>query len=70
MRSRSNIVFRIRDDNKLAAKFIQEAESAGFVGLEAFTNTSTCCISLNNHTPFEGVYAMIAFMETFKRHNL
>lgn len=69
LRSRSNIMCKIGQGNStLIAKFMQEVQAAGFVGLTEVA-AGSCCITLNNHTPFEGVFALIALMNTFKSQN-
>ena len=68
-RSRINITFRIRDDAELEAKFAQEAQAAGLVGLKGHDWVGGCRITLNSHMPFEGIYTLIDFMQAFKSKN-
>ena len=69
-RSRINITFRIRNGAAtLEAKFAQEAGEVGLIGLKGHDWVGGCRITLNNHCPFEGVYALIDFMQAFKARN-
>ena len=68
-RSRINITFRIRNNEALETKFAQEAQAAGLIGLAGHSWVGACRITLNNHMPFEGVYALIDFMQAFKASN-
>ena len=72
-RSRINITFRIRNNPSLEAKFVKEGAEVGLLGLKAPQCPWVCdgCrITLNNSMPFEGVYAVIAFMEAFRSRNI
>ena len=72
-RSRINITFRIRCNPSLEAKFVQEGAEAGLLGLKAPQCPWVCNgarITLNNSMPFEGVYAVIDFMNAFRARNI
>ena len=60
MRSRINVTFRIGDKNEaLEAKFAQDAEKAGLLGLKGHAWVGGCRVTLNNAMPFEAVYRLI-----------
>ena len=72
-RSRVNITFRIRNNPSLEAKFVKEGEEAGLLGLKAPQCPWVCDgarATLNNSMPFEGVYALIDFMNAFRARNV
>ena len=67
-RSRMNVPFRLRDD-KLDAKFLQEAEARGLSQLKGHRSVGGMRASIYNAMPMEGVEALIGFMEEFRvRH--
>jgi len=67
-RSRMNVPFRMRDD-KLDAKFLQEAEARGLSQLKGHRSVGGMRASIYNAMPVEGVEALIEFMEEFRRRN-
>ena len=67
-RSRMNVPFRMRDD-KLDAKFLQEAEARGLSQLKGHRSVGGMRASIYNAMPMEGVEALVGFMEEFRaRH--
>jgi phosphoserine aminotransferase len=67
-RSRMNVPFRMRDD-KLDAKFLQEAEARGLSQLKGHRSVGGMRASIYNAMPMDGVEALVGFMEEFrKRH--
>jgi phosphoserine aminotransferase len=67
-RSRMNVPFRLRDD-KLDAKFLQEAEARGLSQLKGHRSVGGMRASIYNAMPMDGVAALVEFMEDFaKRH--
>jgi phosphoserine aminotransferase len=67
-RSRMNVPFRLRDE-KLDAKFLQEAEARGLSQLKGHRSVGGMRASIYNAMPFEGVEALVEFMEEFRaRH--
>ncbi|HUQ28323.1 MAG TPA: 3-phosphoserine/phosphohydroxythreonine transaminase [Usitatibacter sp.] len=67
-RSRMNVPFRLRDD-KLDAKFLQEAEARGLSQLKGHRSVGGMRASIYNAMPAEGVEALLGFMEEFRaRH--
>jgi len=64
-----NITFRIKDDDALEAKFINEAQEAGLRELKGHRILGGCRASLFNAMSMEGVEALISFMENFKKEN-
>jgi phosphoserine aminotransferase len=67
-RSRMNVPFRLRDD-KLDAKFLQEAEARGLSQLKGHRSVGGMRASIYNAMPVEGVEALVEFMEEFRaRH--
>jgi phosphoserine aminotransferase len=67
-RSRMNVPFRLRDD-KLDAKFLQEAEARGLSQLKGHRSVGGMRASIYNAMPTEGVEALIEFMEEFRAKN-
>ena len=67
-RSRMNVPFRLRDE-KLDAQFLQEAEARGLSQLKGHRSVGGMRASIYNAMPFEGVEALVEFMEEFRaRH--
>lgn len=64
-RSRSNIVFKTKSS---ALDLVRQAEEYGFVGL-ILREENQVQVTLNNHTPFEAIYALIAIMDEFMTRN-
>jgi phosphoserine aminotransferase len=67
-RSRMNVPFRLRDD-KLDAKFLQQAEARGLSQLKGHRSVGGMRASIYNAMPMEGVEALIEFMEEFRAQN-
>jgi phosphoserine aminotransferase len=67
-RSRMNVPFRLRDD-KLDAKFLQQAEARGLSQLKGHRSVGGMRASIYNAMPVEGVEALIEFMEEFRAKN-
>ena len=67
-RSRMNVPFRLRDD-RLDAKFLQEADAAGLSQLKGHRSVGGMRASIYNAMPVEGVEALLEFMEEFRRRN-
>jgi phosphoserine aminotransferase len=65
-RSRMNVPFRLRDDS-LDAKFLAEAEALGLSQLKGHRSVGGMRASIYNAMPLEGVEALVAFMEEFRR---
>jgi phosphoserine aminotransferase len=65
-RSRMNVPFRLRDD-ALDAKFLAEAEALGLSQLKGHRSVGGMRASIYNAMPLEGVEALVAFMEEFRR---
>ena len=67
-RSRMNVPFRMRDE-KLDAKFLQEAEALGLSQLKGHRSVGGMRASIYNAMPMDGVEALLEFMEEFRaRH--
>jgi phosphoserine aminotransferase len=67
-RSRMNVPFRLRDD-KLDAKFLEEAEALGLSQLKGHRSVGGMRASIYNAMPVDGVEALVEFMEDFRsRH--
>src|SRR5258705_3941981 len=64
-RSRMNVPFRLRDQ-ALDAKFLAQAEAAGLSQLKGHRSVGGMRASIYNAMPFEGVEALVAFMEEFR----
>jgi phosphoserine aminotransferase len=67
-RSRMNVPFRLRDD-KLDARFLQEAEARGLSQLKGHRSVGGMRASIYNAMPQDGVEALIEFMEEFRAKN-
>ena len=67
-RSRMNVPFRLRDD-KLDKPFLEAAEARGLSQLKGHRSVGGMRASIYNAMPVEGVEALVAFMEEFRRRN-
>ena len=68
-RSLMNVPF-VTGDKELDAKFVKEAEAAGFVNLKGHRSVGGMRASIYNAMPYEGVEALVAFMKKFEKENL
>ena len=68
-RSLMNVPF-VTGDKELDAKFIKEADAAGFVNLKGHRSVGGMRASIYNAMPAEGVDALVAFMKKFEEENL
>ena len=68
-RSLMNVPF-VTGDKELDAKFIKEAEAAGFVNLKGHRSVGGMRASIYNAMPREGVEKLVAFMAKFEEENL
>ena len=67
-RSLMNVPF-VTGDKELDAKFVKEAEAAGFVNLKGHRTVGGMRASIYNAMPIEGVEALVAFMAKFEEEN-
>ena len=67
-RSRMNVPFKLRDES-LDAKFLVEAEARGLSQLKGHRSVGGMRASIYNAMPVEGVEALVAFMEEFRKKN-
>lgn len=67
-RSLMNVPF-VTGDKDLDAKFVKEAEAAGFVNLKGHRTVGGMRASIYNAMPIEGVEALVAFMKKFEEEN-
>jgi len=67
-RSRMNVPFRLRDA-ALDAKFLAGAETRGLSQLKGHRSVGGMRASIYNAMPLEGVEALVAFMEEFRREH-
>ena len=67
-RSLMNVPF-VTGDKELDAKFVKEAEAAGFVNLKGHRTVGGMCASIYNAMPKEGVEKLVAFMKKFEEEN-
>ncbi|MCM1544407.1 MAG: 3-phosphoserine/phosphohydroxythreonine transaminase [Ruminococcus sp.] len=67
-RSLMNVPF-VTDSDELNAKFIKEADAAGFVNLKGHRSVGGMRASIYNAMPIEGVEKLVAFMEEFEKAN-
>ena len=68
-RSLMNITF-VTGDDALDAKFIREAQAAGFENLKGHRSVGGMRASIYNAMPIEGVKALTEFMNKFEEENL
>ncbi len=67
-RSLMNVPF-VTDSDELNAKFIKEAEAAGFINLKGHRSVGGMRASIYNAMPIEGVEALVEFMANFEKEN-
>ena len=67
-RSLMNVPF-VTGDKELDAKFIKEAEVAGFTNLKGHRSVGGMRASIYNAMPQEGVEKLVAFMAEFEKNN-
>ena len=67
-RSLMNVPF-ITGDQELDAKFVKEAEKAGFVNLKGHRSVGGMRASIYNAMPIDGVEKLVAFMAEFEKNN-
>ena len=67
-RSIMNVPF-VTGDKELDAKFVKEAETAGFVNLKGHRTVGGMRASIYNAMPLEGVKALVEFMKKFEEEN-
>ena len=67
-RSLMNVPF-VTGDKNLDAKFVKEAEAAGFVNLKGHRTVGGMRASIYNAMPKEGVEKLVAFMKKFEQEN-
>ena len=67
-RSLMNVPF-VTGDKDLDAKFIKEAEAAGFTNLKGHRSVGGMRASIYNAMPMEGVEKLVEFMEDFEKNN-
>lgn len=67
-RSLMNVPF-VTGDKELDAKFVKEAEAAGFVNLKGHRSVGGMRASIYNAMPKEGVEKLAAFMKKFEEEN-
>jgi phosphoserine aminotransferase len=65
-RSRMNVPFRLRDE-KLDKPFLEQAEARGLSQLKGHRSVGGMRASIYNAMPMEGVEALVAFMDEFRR---
>lgn len=67
-RSLMNIPF-VTGNGDLDAKFIKEAQDAGFVNIKGHRSVGGMRASIYNAMPMEGVEKLVAFMDRFEKEN-
>ena len=67
-RSLMNVPF-VTGNKELDAKFVKEAEAAGFVNLKGHRSVGGMRASIYNAMPIEGVEKLVAFMKEFEEKN-
>ena len=63
-----NVPF-VTGDKDLDAKFVKEADAAGFVNLKGHRTVGGMRASIYNAMPIEGVEALVEFMKKFEKEN-
>ena len=56
-------------DKEMDARFVREADAAGFVNLKGHRSVGGMRASIYNAMPKEGVEALVAFMKKFEEEN-
>ena len=67
-RSLMNVPF-VTGDKELDARFVKEAEAAGFMNLKGHRSVGGMRASIYNAMPIEGVRKLVAFMAEFEKNN-
>ena len=67
-RSLMNVPF-VTGNDELNAKFVKEAEMAGFVNLKGHRSVGGMRASIYNAMPMEGVEKLVQFMDKFEKEN-
>lgn len=67
-RSLMNVPF-VTDSDELNAKFIKEADAAGFINLKGHRSVGGMRASIYNAMPVEGVEKLVEFMKKFEAEN-
>ncbi len=67
-RSLMNVPF-VTGDKEMDARFVREADAAGFVNLKGHRTVGGMRASIYNAMPKEGVEALVAFMKKFEEEN-
>ena len=67
-RSLMNVPF-VTGDKDLDAKFVKEAEEAGFINLKGHRTVGGMRASIYNAMPIEGVEKLVEFMKKFEAEN-
>ena len=67
-RSLMNVPF-VTGDQDLDAKFVKEAQAAGFENLKGHRSVGGMRASIYNAMPIAGVEALVAFMKKFEEEN-
>ena len=67
-RSLMNVPF-VTGSDELNAKFVAEAKAAGLVNLKGHRTVGGMRASIYNAMPYEGVQALVDFMEKFEKEN-
>ena len=64
-----NVPF-VTGNAELDAKFVKEAKAAGLENLKGHRSVGGMRASIYNAMPYEGVEALVAFMNKFEEENL
>ena len=67
-RSLMNVTF-VTGDKDIDAKFVREAQAAGFVNLKGHRSVGGMRASIYNAMPEEGIKALVGFMKDFEKNN-
>jgi phosphoserine aminotransferase len=68
-RSRMNVPFRVKKDEALEKKFVEQAKEQGLIQLSGHRSVGGLRASLYNAMPVEGVQALLDFMTKFREQN-
>mmetsp|Transcript_25491 Transcript_25491/g.28316 ORF Transcript_25491/g.28316 Transcript_25491/m.28316 type:complete len:109 (-) Transcript_25491:51-377(-) len=68
-RSRLNVIFRVKEDEELENKFVEEAALQGLKSIKGHKTIGGIRVSIYNAMPMEGVIKMAEFMKKFVNDN-
>ena len=67
-RSKMNVTFTFKNRD-LESKAIEEAKTHGLIGIKGHRSVGGMRASIYNAVPYEGVEALVKFLDNFKKNN-